>query len=119
MKQEKNWLEWCVFAVSAALVALVLGQLGYDAATTDNGPPRLEIVIGESTSHEGHYAVQVTVHNHGDSTAEAVRIEVINGDERGELEFDYLPRNSHKQGWVTFSQPPGRLRTRVLGYKQP
>jgi uncharacterized protein (TIGR02588 family) len=119
MKQEKNWLEWVVFAVSAVLVACVIGQLSFDAIGVDGEPPRLEIELGEPREQGGAYAVEVTIRNDGDNTAEAVRVEVISGGERGELEFEFLPRHSFKRGWVTFTKPPVGMQARVLGYKAP
>jgi uncharacterized protein (TIGR02588 family) len=119
MKQEKNWLEWLVFAVSAVLVACVIGQLSFDAINVDGEPPSLEIELGEPRQQAGAYAVEVIILNGGDTTAEAVKVEVFSGDERSELEMDFVPRHSFKRGWVTFTKPPTDMHTRVLGYKTP
>jgi len=70
--------------------------------------------------------VPVTVVNHGDETAEGVRIEVVmesGGEEkaRGELDVPFLPRHATREGWETFEQDPrtAQLKARVLGYQKP
>lgn len=72
------------------------------------------------------FIVPVTVVNHGDETAEGVRIEVVmeSGGEvkaRGEFDIPFVPRHATREGWVTFEQDPrtAQLKARVLGYQKP
>lgn len=125
MMQEKNWLEWLVFAVGLLLVGGTLGFLLYDASTAENLPPEIHVRLGTPEGRPGYYAVPVTAWNQGSETAESVRIEVVlggEGGERAELEFPFLPGGGRREGWVTFTDDPGRtdtLQARVLGYKKP
>jgi uncharacterized protein (TIGR02588 family) len=123
-KVEKNWLEWCVFGASLALVLGVLGFLAYDGARTGGAPPRIEIELREPSAHAQGFLVPVVVSNRGDTTAGDVHIEVVlegGAAERAELRVAFLPRRSTREGFVTFHTDPrsGRLRARVLGYEKP
>ena len=46
-KVEKNWLEWVVFGVGLLLVVSTLAYLVYDGATSADGPPDIEVRLGE------------------------------------------------------------------------
>ena len=125
-KPKKNWLEWIVFAVGLVLVLSTLSYLVYTGATMGNEPPSIEVRLGTPEQRTHNFIVPVTVINHGDKTAEGIRIEVLmesGGAEkaRGELEIPFLPRNATREGWVTFEQDPrnGQLKARVLGYEEP
>ncbi len=121
----KNLLEWSVFAVSAALILGIVGFLGYESATIGNGPPAIELEIGKVVEQSSHFAVPITVRNKGDQTAEGVQIELLlrggSGEERGQVEVQFLPRRGTRNAWVTFKSDPrrGTLEARVLGYEQP
>lgn len=123
---QKNWLEWVVFAVGLILVASTLGYLIYAGASMGDDPPRLEVRLGIPEQRQFNFIVPVAVVNHGDETAEGVRIEVVlekGGEEkaRGELDVAFLPRHATREGWVTFEQDPrtAQLKARVLGYQKP
>jgi uncharacterized protein (TIGR02588 family) len=125
-KIQKNSLEWVVFGASLILVSLTLGYLIYAGASMGHDPPSLEVRLGTPEQRQFNFIVPVTVVNHGDETAEGVRIEVVmaNGGEekaRGELDVAFLPRHSTREGWVTFEQDPrtAQLKARVLGYQKP
>ncbi|MCA1573751.1 MAG: hypothetical protein LC770_04280 [Acidobacteria bacterium] len=125
-KIQKNWLEWVVFAFGLILVASTLGYLIYTGASMGDDPPRLEVRLGIPEQRQFNFIVPVAVVNHGDETAEGVRIEVVlerGGEEkaRGELDVAFLPRHATREGWVTFEQDPrtAQLKARVLGYQKP
>lgn len=125
-KIEKNWLEWVVFAVSLILVVSTLGYLIYAGVSMGEQPPSLEVRLGTPEQRQFNFIVPVTVVNHGDETAEGVKIEVVlesGGEEkaRGEVEIPFLPRHGTREGWVAFEQDPrtGQLTARVLGYQKP
>jgi uncharacterized protein (TIGR02588 family) len=125
-KTKKNWLEWVVFAFGLLLVSVTLGYLVYAGASMGREPPSIEVRLGTPESRQFNFLVPVTVTNHGDETAEGVRIEVLmeNGGglkARAELEVAFLPRHATREGWVTFEQDPraAQLKARVLGYQRP
>ena len=125
-KIQKNWVEWVVFALGLILVSATLGYLIFAGATMGHEPPSLEVRLGTPEQRQFNFIVPVTVVNHGDETAEGVRIEVVmesGGEEkaRGELDIAFVPRHATREGWVTFEQDPraSQLKARVLGYQKP
>ncbi|MGH9336820.1 MAG: hypothetical protein ACRD21_24025 [Vicinamibacteria bacterium] len=124
---KKNWLEWMVFAVSLALVLGMLGYLAYDAATSGNNPPNIEVRLGAPERGPHHFVIPVSVINHGDQAAKGVLIEVLletNGraEESARLDVAFLARGAHRQGWVAFERDPRTaegVKARVLGYEKP
>ncbi|WP_250124560.1 hypothetical protein [Chroococcidiopsis sp. CCMEE 29] len=128
MKQvEKNWLEWIVFAASLVLVLSILGYLVYDVATVGEVPPNIEVQLGQPQPQSNHFLVPLSVTNRGGETAEGVHIEVTleNGskeEESADFEIAFLPRNSTREGWVTFKTDPRtveQMQARVLGFEKP
>ena len=126
MKTQKNWLEWAVFAFGLILVSGTLGYLVYDAVSGKSDRPMLELTLEESYQQGGHYVVPLTVRNRGGRTAEQVLVRVkltVDGKEQesAELQIAYIPRQSQRQGYVTFESDPreGRLSGRAVGYEQP
>jgi len=125
-KLQKNWFEWIVFALGLILVSSTLGYLIYAGTSMGQEPPSLEVRLGTPEQRQFNFIVPVTVVNHGDETAEAVRIEVVmesGGEEkaRGEFDVPFVPRHATREGWVTFEQDPStaQLKARVLGYQKP
>jgi len=123
---EKNWLEWSVFAVSLLLVVAVVAYLAYDAVSSAERPPDLAVQLGAPEQHADHFAVPITVTNAGDQTAEGVVVEVVvergGEQEQAQLEIAYVPRQSQREGWVTFEQNPqtaDSMTARAIGYEQP
>ncbi len=126
MKIQKNWLEWVVFALGLILVLATLGYLTYAGASMGHDPPSLEVRLGTPEPGRFNFIVPVTVVNHGDETAEGVRIEVVMNSaggeqERGQLDIPFLPRHATREGWVTFEKDPrtSQLKALVLGYQKP
>lgn len=125
-KTKKNWLEWVVFALGLIFVSVTLGYLIYAGSTMGHEAPSIEVRLGTPERQQFNFLVPVTVINHGDETAEGVRIEVVLENsgalrERAELDVAFLPRHATREGWVTFEQDPGaaQLKARVLGYQRP
>ena len=122
---EKNWLEWAVFGLGAALVCGVLGFLAYDGATTAEAPAQFRIELGRPERRADGYHVPVHLTNSGGETAEGVSVEVVleaaGREERGEFVVAFLPRGGTREASVTFRTDPatGSLRARVLGYEKP
>lgn len=123
---EKNSLEWAVFALGLLAVLATVGYLVYEAATAEDSPPDLRIEIGRPLGRSGAFAVPVTVYNRGGETAEGVTVEVVlevpgSPQESASFEVAFIPRQSRREGWVTFHQDPrkGRLTGRATGYENP
>jgi uncharacterized protein (TIGR02588 family) len=124
--EDKNWLEWTVFAIGLTLTVGVAACLLYEAATEiDASAPSIFIVLGDADAKAGHFAVPVIVENRGDATAESVEIEVVlqtdSARETAHLKFDYVPGHSERRGVVGFTTDPrqGRLSAHPLGYQTP
>ena len=66
----KNWLEWSVFAAGLLLVVCTLAYLAYDAITTGDAPPSMQVRLGTAEQRAGHFIIPVEVTNLGDQTAE-------------------------------------------------
>lgn len=126
-QNKKNWLEWTVFAVGLGLVLAVLGYLVYKTVTHTSGPPELYVEYFPEPGRYEPNRYHVILHNKGYETAESITVELSlykNGQEpeKAQLDFDYCPRESTREGWVSFSSPPGRsdtIRTRIMAYERP
>ena len=124
---QKNWFEWAIFALGTVVVSGALGYLVYDAVSSGDKPPIIEIVLGSAERLAGHFAIPVTVFNRGDESAHQVQVEVVlrkrgGNDERSRLEIAYVPRHSWRHGWVTFGTNPAEaeeIRARPVGYQMP
>lgn len=127
MKLQKNWLEWLVFGLSLVLVIGTLGYLVYNGATSAKTPANIELELGKPQRQRNRFIIPVSVTNNSDTTAETVQIEVTlekSGieQESAQLEIGFLPRQSKREGWVTFQTDPRTVeetKARVLGFEQP
>lgn len=125
MMPTKNALEWTVFGISLALIALVVGVLTFDHATSDNRPPSIHVVVGQPERAGAGYAVPLDVYNAGDVTAEEVEVETLLAagpkEERSSVTLAFVPRRASRRAWVIFTRDPstGTLTTRVVGYREP
>lgn len=122
----KNRVEWTVFVCSAMVVVVVLAYLGWCAIHDQQTPPDLRIFTGSVVADGERFLVPMVIRNDGQSTAESVHIEVVlvSGSEeveRAELQLPFVPRQSQREGWVTFGRDPRccTLRSRALGYETP
>lgn len=123
---EKNELEWIVFAVSLVVVLGTVGLLAYDMVQGESSPPELVVELGPPRRQAQGWAVPVTVRNVGGETAEGAQVEVtlaVPGRpvERGEIDMAFVPADSRREGFVTFTADParGRLAGRVVGFEKP
>lgn len=124
---KKNWLEWVVFAIGALLTLSVFAFLGYEGLVQGPGEPVLSVQLGPSRRQGEHYLVPFRVRNRGDRTAEGVNVEVTLQPQDGELqtaslELAFVPRQSYRDGWVTFDFDPERaksVKARAVGFEKP
>ncbi len=121
-----HWMEWLTGLASAALIATLIGYVGWNAATEEMEPPEFAI---EATGMErvgGGYRITFDIENRANSTAAAVivRGELKRGDESVEsvdVSFDYVPGESQSSGAILFMTDPGsaQLTLRAVGYADP
>lgn len=126
MKPAKNALEWVVFGFSVVLLIAVVLVLVIAALQAGDEPPVLQIDVGTATRRGDVFRLPVRVRNSGAETAEDVHVEVVLNSEgseidRGELTLAFVPRNSTREGWVTFRQDPRccTIAARAVGYNKP
>ncbi|MGB3542467.1 hypothetical protein [Rubrivirga sp.] len=117
----KNWLEWTITAVGAAVVLFVIGFLGYEWYTATDQPAELVVELGEITRDGDVVEVPVTVTNEGYKVAEAAVIEVCAGsDTCAQLTFAYVPFDSEVTGRVGLGAPlDAPLTSRVVSFRNP
>lgn len=124
---EKNWLEWLVFGISLVMLLAIFGYLGYQVKTYDATDPEVLVEASYDPSEMIPNRYQVTVTNKGGITAEEVITEFTlysGGKEKetSELQIAFSPKDSKREGWVTFSGEPttsDSVAARVKSYKKP
>lgn len=126
MKAKKNAIEWTVFAISIAIIAVTAWLLLDDAVSMGEKKANLRVATGKPVQSADGYAVPVVVTNDGDATAEQARIEMVlmaNGKavETSELTVAFVPRKSRREGVVVFRHDPAccELVTRTVAYEKP
>lgn len=126
MKAKKNALEWTVFGVSAAIIAMTVALLAVSAVRSKGGAPDLRIETGDPIGSSDGHTIPVVVSNRGDVTAEQARIEIaLVADgvevEKAELTIAFVPRKSRRAGAVVFRRDPRCcvVTTRTVAYERP
>ena len=112
-KPEKNLLEWTVFAIGLVLVLATLGYLVRESIADEGKPPEVVVRLGAPRPSESGYLVPVEVANDGQTTAEDVLVPIFlempdGRREEAELSIAFLPRDSRRNGWVSFRTDPRR-----------
>jgi uncharacterized protein (TIGR02588 family) len=125
-KPAKNWLEWSAFAVGLVLVLGTLGFLVGESLVGAGGPPEIVARLGVPRASASGFMVPVEVANLGKGTAEDVKVTVVlelpgAGREEADLDIAFLPRDSRRDGWVTFRTDPSRgsLRLGPIAFEVP
>lgn len=103
--------EWVVAAAGLLLVLASVGVLAYYAWTGEADHPRPSVQVLAIEQQPAGWHVAVRVHNGAQATAAALRLtgqlrqgaEVI---EQRELELQYLPGGSSREGGLFFSRDP-------------
>ena len=119
--QDKNGLEWTVFALGLAITLGVVGYMGYQVVAGSDEPADIQVTVKETTESEGFVVIPVEATNEGDRVAEAALIEVCAGPEScGELSFAYIPKGSKRSGTVGLKAPlEAPITTRVVSFRKP
>ena len=125
-KPAKNALEWTVFAIGLVLVLATLGFLVRESIVGEGGPPEVVARLGEARPSEGGHLIPVEVANVGQTTAEDVLVPIFldlpdGSREEAELNIAFLPRDSKRNGWVSFRDDPrrGRLSLGAIAFEVP
>jgi len=125
-KPAKNTLEWTVFAVGLVLVLATLSFLVRESIVGDAGPPEVIARLGEARPSKGGHLIPVEVANIGQTTAEDVLVPIYldlpdGRREEAELNIAFLPRDSKRNGWVSFRADPrrGTLRLGAIAFEVP
>lgn len=125
-KPDKNPLEWTVFVIGLVLVIATLGYLVQESITARPGPPDVIARLGAVVPSANGYLVPVEVSNVGSATAEDVLVPIFldlaNGkQEEAELTIAFLPRESRRNGWISFRSDPreGTLRLGAIAFEVP
>lgn len=124
---DKNALEWTVFAVSLLLVLTILAYLVYRVYTEEPSTPDLVVEYFHDPSEHAPQRYRVVVHNKGGETAEEVQVELAlhKGEEELEtaaLQIAFSPKQSKREGWISFKKSTAEADTviaRVMSYKRP
>lgn len=124
--KDPHIIEWIVGVLCAALVVLLIGFVGYEAITNQNGPPRLTVSTLADWPGMANNEVRFEVFNRADTTASAV---VVRGsligpsgsEETAEATLDYVPARSSARGSLIFSSSiEGKgLKIHAVGYADP
>lgn len=124
--ENPHWMEWLTGLVSAALLATLIGYVGWNAATEEMVPPEFAIEATGMARVTGGYRITFDIENRANTTAAAVivRGELKRGDESLEtvdVTFDYVPGESQSSGAILFDTDPGsaQLTLRAIGYSDP
>ncbi|MGH7580399.1 MAG: hypothetical protein ACREM9_09535 [Gemmatimonadales bacterium] len=125
-KVAKNRLEWVVFGVGMVLVLATLGFLVRESVVGDSGPPEIVANLGAPRASRSGYLVPVEVSNVGRTTAEDVLVPIFlklpdGTREEAELNIAFLPRDSKRNGWVSFRGDPeqGKLEVGAIAFEVP
>ncbi|MBW8285167.1 MAG: TIGR02588 family protein [Rhizobium sp.] len=121
-----HWMEWLTGLVSAALIATLIGYVGWNAVTDEMVPPEFAIEATGMERMTGGYRITFDIENRANTSAAAVivRGELLRGNESVEsvdVTFDYVPGESQSTGAILFSTDPGsaQLKLRAIGYTDP
>lgn len=125
-RHDPHWVEWLTGLFSAALIASLLGWVGWEAVTREATPPDLSVTILTTEKTSGGYRVAFDIYNTATTTAAAVTVvgrlrdadEVI---EENHVIFDYVAAESKSTGAILFAHDPAgqALEIRPAGYTDP
>lgn len=126
MSESRSTAERISFAIALAMLAGILGLVGYLWWSDRNqDPPALEVSSGLE-QRQGKYYVPFTVINTGGETATTVQVIAelrMNGElvEWGDQRIDFLSRQEEAEGAFIFIRDPnaGELTVRVASYTMP
>jgi len=118
--------EWLAAAIGLALLLASMGYLLWDHRRGDSAPPAPQVQVTGVEQQAGRFLVRLRVTNASHGAAAALRVEgqLKRGAElveRGEMEFDFLPGGSSREGGLFFANDPRvlQLEVRPSSYQKP
>lgn len=118
--------EWAVAAASSMLVLGAMGYMLFEALTDSSTPPAIVVEAGSVTRIPSGYVVQFRARNHGQQTAQELRVEgTLRGDsgtvETASATIDFVPAEAVREGGLFFSADPRRYQLTIepKGYSKP
>lgn len=125
-KQIAPLWEWAVAVLGVAIVAVVVGYMGYYALNGQDVPPAITIRVEEIRPAPQGYLVTFSARNAGGRAVAALQVNARlespgGGTETAEARIDYVPAHSVRRGGLFFSGDPrsGRLRIAPAGFREP
>ena len=116
--------EWVTFAVSVAVLLVVIGAILVEARRGDD-PAEPVAVIGATTRRGSQYQVEVTVENRGDAAAASVQVtaSLAHDGETTESDqtIDFLAGDDQEELVFVFEDNPdqGELSVEVASFSVP
>ncbi len=118
-------LEWVVAGLGFVLVAFAVGFMAFQAFTSQDLPPNVELTLVSVQDVRGGYLALIEARNRGDEAAAELGVEgTIERNnqevETSETTFDFVPSGSVREGGLFFTEDPrGALTLRSVGYREP
>lgn len=119
--------DWSSLTVSAVIVLLLVGLVGYQYAADSDQPAIIvaEPKIEEVREADGVYYLPVEVTNHGGKTVESVTVSLSlqtpSGQETSDFQLQFLAGDEIQTGTVVFQEDPtqGGLTVGPISYVRP
>lgn len=104
-------VEWTVAAISAVIVAAMIGFLALEALDTTEATPVPVAAVADIAPSESGFRVEIDARNTGGATAASVRFRAAlqragQTVETAQVTFDFLPAQSSRAGAVIFANDP-------------
>ncbi len=123
---ESTLAERVSLAISSAIVLALVGAIVYLALAGGDRPADIDVTprFDRMRRQAGQFYLPFEVVNHGDRTAENVRVRVSLGSaqpEESEVEIQFLPGGATEEGIVVFDTDPtsADLRWDLLDFLEP
>ena len=120
MSRQRSLPEVVTYAVSLAVLVLLVGGLGYVWMSGSNASPSLEVEprLAEIEQRHDAYYLPIAVTNQGDQSAQEVAVEVTVGEETRSFTIGLVPGSATRIGTVVFSENPadGEVTTKVVSF---
>jgi uncharacterized protein (TIGR02588 family) len=118
--------EWVMATVGLLLLLASLGYLTYEALVREPTAPAPFVQALGAERQGDRWLVRFRVQNRGTLTAEHLKVtgtlrHAGTPAEETEIEFDFLPGESSREGGLFFSRDPagGQLELAARGYRKP
>jgi len=120
-KTNPPFLEWLASGIGLVLTLGVMAVIARDAFNgSADLAPDVEVIARDQQRLGSRWLVRFDAHNRSPTTAAQITIEgALPGGETSTATIDYIPGRSTRSGGLIFSQEPGGVRLRPLGFQDP